>query len=199
MLKVWDIGALGEGRARHGLHRKPAPVVCMTAVRARGWLVVGLINTATRRYALQVQDMKEPHEVLATVSLEDAFVLLSVSDDGRTLAAGGSDGTVRVYDFAAASEALARQQALKALAPIASLAGHSKPVSSITLFPDGRFLAASAMDSKIIVWDLQTAKQAFRLQAAAGEQFASAAAVHGGRELAAAIADGRVRVWEAVR
>jgi hypothetical protein len=55
------------------------------------------------------------------------------------------------------------------------------------------------VDSKIIVWDLQTAKPAFRLQAAAGEQFASAAVVHQGRELAAAFADGRVRVWEAVQ
>ncbi len=196
-VKVWDVSAVKGGQARHGLHRKPAPVVSMAALSARGWLVIGLVNAATRRYALQVHEMTEACPVLATLSLADSFALLAASVDGRLLAAGGADGTVRVYDLDPVADMLARQEQPKTVAPLATLTGQPKAISSMAFFPDGRNLVALATDNKMTVWDLQTWKAAFRIHASSGEQFASAAVLDRGRTLAATLADGRVRLWEA--
>ncbi|MCO5970455.1 WD40 repeat domain-containing serine/threonine protein kinase [Actinoallomurus soli] len=68
---------------------------------------------------------------------------VAISHDGRTLAAGCDDATVRMWD-------LATRQAQ------APLIGHTKGVNSVAFSPDGKTLASGSGDTTVRVWDLAT-------------------------------------------
>lgn len=69
---------------------------------------------------------------------------LALSRDGRTLATGGHDGTVQIWDLTAADPRAAWK----------TLAGHAKEVNVLALSADGRMLASASDDTTVRVWDL---------------------------------------------
>src|SRR5207248_6469630 len=46
-----------------------------------------------------------------------------------------------------------------------SLPGHTEAIYSVAFSPDGRLLASAGWDSKIMVWNLTTGREAFNVQA----------------------------------
>jgi WD40 repeat protein len=71
---------------------------------------------------------------------------VAFSRDGRTLATGSYDGTVRLWD-------VGKRQ------PIGALTGHSHSVETVAFSPDGRTLATSGEDRSVRLWDVATRRQ----------------------------------------
>src|SRR5437763_14725675 len=61
--------------------------------------------------------------------------------DGKTLASGSSDNTVRVWDVAQGTT-------------IKELKGHSCYVYSVNFSPDGKTLVSCSVDNTVRVWDV---------------------------------------------
>jgi WD40 repeat protein/serine/threonine protein kinase len=71
---------------------------------------------------------------------------VAFSVDGKLLASGGDDGTVRLWE-GSAGQALATFQ------------GHRGSVTSVSFAPDGRALASAGKDGMLKIWDLATAEE----------------------------------------
>ena len=66
---------------------------------------------------------------------------VAYSPDGRLLASGSADKTVRIWDLATGQE-------------IRTLVGHTDWVTGVSFSPDGRRLASSSYDGTVKIWDL---------------------------------------------
>ena len=102
--------------------------------------------------------------------------------DGRTLAAGCRDGTIRLLDAAT-------------LDPVASLNGHTGEVWALQVSPDGRRLVSAASDTRVRLWDLQTRQPLGRLPAGHIALRTLGGFAFGGRAIAGVLWDGMVIVW----
>jgi hypothetical protein len=74
---------------------------------------------------------------------DDAFFAASFGHDGKRLAAGGTDGVVRVFDVAAGTEQL-------------TINSHADWLSDICFSPDGKYIATASRDKTAKVFDAET-------------------------------------------
>ncbi len=77
---------------------------------------------------------------------EQTVTSVVFSPDGRTLASGSRDKTIRLWDAAMGTQT-------------AVLKGHTDVVNSVAFSPDGRTIASGSEDSTIRLWDAATGKQ----------------------------------------
>jgi WD40 repeat protein len=90
---------------------------------------------------IMVFDVETGKDVCTLTGHEGAVPSVAFSPDGKFLASGSNDETVRIWDVATAR---------KAMAP---LIGHSKSVNSVAFSPDGKFVASGSDDMTVRIWD----------------------------------------------
>ncbi len=70
----------------------------------------------------------------------DSYHSVSFSPDGKTIALGAEDGTVRLCDMPSARE----RQVLR---------GHAGTVRSVAFSPDGSLLVSASQEGRVVLWD----------------------------------------------
>jgi WD40 repeat protein len=165
------------GEARRELVRQPTGVTSLAWIGGGEWILTG--------HSSKVLRLTDPHrgKLIATLRGPEALVnLLVLSPDGRHLAVSSHDRVVRIYDLAT------REQ-------VAQLAPLKRPATALCFLADGGFLATVCQDNSIQLFDLESHSLAATLWGPADESFVGLALFGESNHLAAALADGRIRVW----
>jgi hypothetical protein len=112
----------------------------------------------------------------------DAWVAgVAISSDGKMVATGSRDRTVRLWDVAKAQE-------------LAKFKGDQIFISAVAISPDGKTVASGSMDAVIVLWDVATGAEIRTLK---GHKLAvlSLAFSPFGETLASGSWDNTVRLW----
>jgi WD40 repeat protein len=112
----------------------------------------------------------------------DEVTSVAFSPDGRRLASGSADQTVREWDAATGQG-------------IRTLKGHTGRVKSVAFSPDGKRLASASADQTVKLWDAATGLETLTLK---GQRWILGVAFSpDSTRLASAGSDGMVKVWDA--
>jgi WD40 repeat protein len=107
---------------------------------------------------------------------------LSFDHDGRTLASGGREGLIKVWDVAARRE-------------LRVLPGHEGGVWAVAFSPGGEILASGGGDNLIRLWDTSTGREVGTLVGHAG-LVSSVLFTDGGRTLVSGSEDKTIKFWD---
>jgi len=106
---------------------------------------------------------------------------LAISRDGKNLAMGNDDGTVKFWDIVAGKV-------------LWTLNAHKAPVWTLALSPKGDYLATGSDDGHAIIWDIKTQKELHVLANPGGVR--AVAFDPEGRKLLTGGRNGTVAVWD---
>ncbi|BBD61132.1 WD-40 repeat-containing protein [Nostoc sp. HK-01] len=106
---------------------------------------------------------------------------LSFSPDGKTLASGSADNTIKLWNVSTG-------KLLK------TLSGYSSPVYSLSFSPDGKTLASGSADNTIKLWNVSTGKLLKTLSGYSSPVY-SLSFSPDGKTLASGSADNTIKLW----
>jgi WD40 repeat protein len=135
---------LADGRERARLPVGPRNGARQVALSPDGRLVAAALGFDPARdgpVPIKVWETAGGRERLSLEEHPSWVVSLAFAPDGRTLAAGGVDGSLCLWELASGR----RRHAF---------AGHETSVAALAFSPDGRLLAASSAEAPVYVWDV---------------------------------------------
>ncbi len=134
-----------------------------------------------RESVLRIHDLATGKE-LRRVTLKTNLTALALSPDGKTLAVGEGDGTLRLWEAETGKE-------------VATLSRHTRDIFGLRFSPDGKVLASGSDDGQLCLWDVATGKLLHEPALHAGGLWAIAFAPDG-KTLATGGRDPTLLVWD---
>jgi hypothetical protein len=131
-------GAMKQGGKRSKGSKTPDPQDIMKDLRVEAIGRVQLWDVAS---GSEIGDLKGHGRAVSKVAL---------SRDGKLLATGGTDNTIKLWDLGAKRELI-------------TLTGHTANIESLDFSPDGRLLASASEDGSTFLWDAKTGEHLLTL------------------------------------
>ncbi|EDR13080.1 uncharacterized protein LACBIDRAFT_381489 [Laccaria bicolor S238N-H82] len=159
----------------------------------------------------QMEDWSE--KCLLRLADHDGWITsVTFSPDGRHIASGANDKTVRVWDAQTGQTVMDPLKAYRlwiydktirvwdaqtGQSAMDPLKGHNDDVTSVAFSPDGRHIASGCYDKTVRVWDAQTGQIVVDPLKGHGVYVTSVACSPDGRHIVSGSDDKTVRVWDA--
>jgi WD40 repeat protein len=133
-VRLWDAGRLGDERPGELGILPHSSVVFATAFSPDG----SMLAAAGDRF-LTIWTCRSSYTKLAELTGE-TYYGLAFSPDGRTLAVGAEDGTIRLLEMPSARVVM-------------TLRGGDSTVRALAFSPDGKFLLSAGQMGRVVLWD----------------------------------------------
>ena len=129
-----------------------------------------------------IYDAQTGEELDLLIGHTDSVLSVSFSPDGKTIASGSWDNTIRLWDVDTGDL-------------IRNLIGHTDSVLSVSFSPDGKTIASGSEDNTIRLWDVSTG-DLIRNLTGHTNSVRSVAFSPDGETLASGSDDGTIRLWD---
>jgi WD40 repeat protein len=175
-IEIWDFPKLGEKSRAYIPER--SQVLCVALGQENRLLACGLDSGEIR-----LRDSADGR-LRSTFGGQNVGAVHGVAFEpaGSRLAAGGEDGSIRLWDVAAGTE-------------IRKLEGHAGPVKAVAYSPNGRLIASGGSDSSVRIWDVETGRE-LRTLRGHGATVNTVAFSPDGQWLATGSADATTSMWD---
>jgi len=158
-------------------------LLAITWMAGGGWAASEPLESAVAVVASGAsRDDESRPRLVVNVGHTTAVTSIAFSPDGRTLASGSWDHTIKLWEVATGRE-------------IKTLSGHTNWVCSVAFSPDGRTLASGSWDRTIKLWEVATGREIATL-GGDGDFVLSVAFSPDGRTLASGGWYHTIKLWE---